>query len=109
MLFAVLFSVCALAGVTATDAWVRGTVPAGIEMGQRLRGYTRGTFEWLKKAEEAGFSLENYLSSDDDLDSLRSDPRWSALRKESRAKHLVEHKEKAAGAAKRLVALRMPP
>jgi cytochrome c oxidase subunit 1 len=26
------------------------TVPAGIEMGQRLRGYTRGTFEWLKKA-----------------------------------------------------------
>jgi cytochrome c oxidase subunit I len=26
------------------------TVPAGIEMGQRLRGYTRGTLEWLKKA-----------------------------------------------------------
>jgi cytochrome c oxidase subunit 1 len=26
------------------------TVPAGIEVGQRLRGYTKGTFEWLVKA-----------------------------------------------------------
>jgi cytochrome c oxidase subunit 1 len=34
------------------------TVPAGIEMGQRLRGYTRGLFEWLKKAPwgDPGFS-----------------------------------------------------
>ena len=34
------------------------TVPAGIEMGQRLRGFTRGTFEWLKKAPwgDPGFS-----------------------------------------------------
>src|SRR5262249_16674409 len=26
------------------------TVPAGVEMGQRLRGFTHSTFEWLKKA-----------------------------------------------------------
>jgi cytochrome c oxidase subunit 1 len=34
------------------------TVPAGIEMGQRLRGYTRGAFEWLRKAPwgDPGFS-----------------------------------------------------
>jgi cytochrome c oxidase subunit I len=34
------------------------TVPAGIEMGQRLRGYTHGVFEWLKKAPwgDPGFS-----------------------------------------------------
>jgi cytochrome c oxidase subunit I len=34
------------------------TVPAGIEMGQRLRGYTHGAFEWLKKApwSDPGFS-----------------------------------------------------
>ena len=34
------------------------TVPAGIEMGQRLRGYTRSTFEWLKQApwSDPGFS-----------------------------------------------------
>ena len=34
------------------------TVPAGIEMGQRLRGFTRGKFEWLRKAPwgDPGFS-----------------------------------------------------
>jgi cytochrome c oxidase subunit I len=34
------------------------TVPAGIELGQRLRGYTNGMFEWLKKApwSDPGFS-----------------------------------------------------
>ena len=34
------------------------TVPAGIEMGQRLRGYTKGAFEWLRRAPwgDPGFS-----------------------------------------------------
>jgi cytochrome c oxidase subunit 1 len=34
------------------------TVPAGIEVGQRLRGFTHGTFEWLRKAPwgDPGFS-----------------------------------------------------
>jgi cytochrome c oxidase subunit 1 len=34
------------------------TVPAGIEAGQRLRGYTNGMFEWLRKAPwtDPGFS-----------------------------------------------------
>lgn len=34
------------------------TVPAGIETGQRLRGYTNGMFEWLRKApwSDPGFS-----------------------------------------------------
>jgi cytochrome c oxidase subunit 1 len=34
------------------------TVPAGIEMGQRLRGFTAGRFEWLRKAPwgDPGFS-----------------------------------------------------
>ncbi len=34
------------------------TVPAGIETGQRLRGFTNGTFEWLRKAPwgDPGFS-----------------------------------------------------
>jgi cytochrome c oxidase subunit 1 len=34
------------------------TVPAGIEMGQRLRGYTRGLFQWLQRAPwgDPGFS-----------------------------------------------------
>ncbi|MCH2535663.1 MAG: cbb3-type cytochrome c oxidase subunit I, partial [Bdellovibrionales bacterium] len=34
------------------------TVPAGVEIGQRLRGYTKGRFEWLRKAPwgDPGFS-----------------------------------------------------
>ena len=34
------------------------TVPAGVEMGQRVRGYTQGVFGWLKKAPwgDPGFS-----------------------------------------------------
>jgi len=34
------------------------TVPGGIEVGQRLRGYTKGYFEWLRKAPwgDPGFS-----------------------------------------------------
>lgn len=34
------------------------TVPAGVEVGQRLRGYTKGMFEWLRKAPwgDPGFS-----------------------------------------------------
>lgn len=34
------------------------TVPAGIELGQRLRGYTRGMFDWLARAPwgDPGFS-----------------------------------------------------
>jgi cytochrome c oxidase subunit 1 len=34
------------------------TVPAGVEMGQRLRGYTAGRFQWLRKAPwgDPGFS-----------------------------------------------------
>ncbi|HEY6049718.1 MAG TPA: M56 family metallopeptidase, partial [Thermoanaerobaculia bacterium] len=80
-----------------------------IACGYALKGDADRAFEWLKKAEEAGFSLEGYLSSDDDLDSLKSDPRWSALRKEVRAKHVSEHKDKAAGAAKRYERLTARP
>jgi cytochrome c oxidase subunit I len=34
------------------------TVPAGIELGQRMRGYTRGMFDWLRRAPwgDPGFS-----------------------------------------------------
>lgn len=34
------------------------TVPAGVELGQRLRGYTKGLFEWLRRAPwgDPGFS-----------------------------------------------------
>jgi len=44
-----------------------------------LQGNRDAAFEWLGRARAAGFALENYLTSDDDLDSLHGDPRWEAL------------------------------
>jgi beta-lactamase regulating signal transducer with metallopeptidase domain/tetratricopeptide (TPR) repeat protein len=42
-------------------------------------------FTWLKKSMELGFDVASYLRKDDDLDSLRSDPRFSELKKAARA------------------------
>ncbi len=46
-----------------------------------LSGDRDRAFEWLGKAREAGFDIGAYLVKDDDLDSLRSDPRMAALEK----------------------------
>lgn len=43
-------------------------------------GLTDDAFQWLDKAYAAGFDLEDYLDDDDDLRSLRGDPRFAALR-----------------------------
>ena len=53
-------------------------------------GYARSNqsdaaIEWLQKARSAGFQLCNYIDNDDDLNNLRSDPRFRQLRKEARA------------------------
>jgi Flp pilus assembly protein TadD len=54
-----------------------------IACGYALKGDKDRAFEWLRKANEVGFPVAKYLT-DDDLDSLHSDPRWAALRKELR-------------------------
>ena len=41
--------------------------------------------EWLEKARAAGFQLCNYIDHDEDLNNLRSDPRFRELRKQVRA------------------------
>jgi tetratricopeptide (TPR) repeat protein len=43
-------------------------------------GKPDGAFIWLQKAEAAGFELGEYLDEDEDLDSLRGDPRFAELR-----------------------------
>ncbi|HSP17338.1 MAG TPA: M56 family metallopeptidase [Thermoanaerobaculia bacterium] len=43
--------------------------------------------EWLQKARSAGFKLSNYIDNDQDLNSLRSDPRFRELRKEVRTEN----------------------
>ncbi len=50
-----------------------------------LAGRKDDAFTWLRKSMELGFDLESYLRSDDDLDSLRSDPRFAELKKAARA------------------------
>ncbi len=55
-----------------------------IACGYALKGDKDHAFEWLRKAASYGFDVEGYLD-DDDLDSLRSDPRWKDLRKDARA------------------------
>jgi beta-lactamase regulating signal transducer with metallopeptidase domain/Flp pilus assembly protein TadD len=42
-------------------------------------------FLWLNKSIELGFDIERYLRRDDDLDSLRKDPRFAELKKAARS------------------------
>jgi len=63
-----------------------GTSMYNIACGYALRGERDSAFAWLQKARDAGFDLRNYLSHDDDLDSLHDDPRWDSLRSEVRAR-----------------------
>lgn len=47
--------------------------------GLAVLGHKDGAFEHLEKAIQAGFSNVNQLTSDDDLQLLRDDPRFQAL------------------------------
>ena len=60
-----------------------------IACGYALLGEPDRAFEWLKRAMDAGFDLSHYIDHDDDLDSLKSDPRWAEwkrLAKQSESK-----------------------
>jgi beta-lactamase regulating signal transducer with metallopeptidase domain/tetratricopeptide (TPR) repeat protein len=50
-------------------------------------GQKDAAFEWLQKARAAGFDLKHYLNDDEDLEALRSDPRFVELRREVRRDH----------------------
>ncbi|HXM78847.1 MAG TPA: M56 family metallopeptidase [Thermoanaerobaculia bacterium] len=72
-----------------------------IACGYALKGDRDRAFEWLRKAEEAGFRTDKYLSSDDDLDNLRSDPRFKAFRQEARQHRNEDARGEARQAARR--------
>jgi beta-lactamase regulating signal transducer with metallopeptidase domain/Flp pilus assembly protein TadD len=46
---------------------------------------TEPAIEWLQKSRTAGFKLVNYIDNDNDLNSLRSDPRFRELRQAVKA------------------------
>ncbi len=70
-----------------------------------LKGDKDHAFEWLRKAMDAGFSVSSYLSDDDDLDSLRSDPRYATLKVEVRSHRGNKEIEDARGARTRYARL----
>ena len=56
-----------------------------IACGYARLGQADRAFEWLGKAQKAGFELGHYLEHDGDLRSLRRDPRLRALKAEVQA------------------------
>jgi len=63
-----------------------------IACGHAMMGNRDAAFEWLEKSVDAGFDIEGYINSDDDLDSLRSDPRFKRFSRMADDEH--KHKEK---------------
>ncbi|MGZ5475460.1 MAG: TPR end-of-group domain-containing protein [Thermoanaerobaculia bacterium] len=62
-----------------------GTVMYNIACGYARANQNDAAMEWLQKARAAGFKLGHYIEHDDDLNNLRSDPRFRELRKQVRA------------------------
>jgi tetratricopeptide (TPR) repeat protein len=58
-----------------------------------MMGNRDAAFEWLEKAIDAGFDVEGYINSDEDLNNLRSDPRFTRFSQMS--DEARKHKEKA--------------
>ena len=72
-----------------------------IACGYALKGDRDKAFEWLGKAAAAGFEVASYLERDDDLDNLKSDPRWKDLKKTVRDHPSARREHEAAAAQSR--------
>jgi tetratricopeptide (TPR) repeat protein len=59
-----------------------------------MAGNKDAAFEWLDKAAEAGFDLEGYITSDRDLESLRSDARFARFVDMADGQHKGDYIEK---------------
>jgi Flp pilus assembly protein TadD len=63
-----------------------------IACAEAMMGHKDAAFEWLDKSVEAGFEIGGYIRDDDDLDNLRSDPRFKRFL--ALANDKDNHKEK---------------
>jgi len=68
-------------------------------------GKVDAAFHWLGRAAEAGFDLGNYLDDDDDLASLRGDPRFTALQQQVLGGRKSEKMREAEHLAKKFYAM----
>ncbi|HSE62288.1 MAG TPA: M56 family metallopeptidase, partial [Thermoanaerobaculia bacterium] len=66
-----------------------------IACGYARKGDADRAIEWLKKSVEEGFELSSYIDKDDDLDAIRSDPRFAELRRTARAERLEASRHRA--------------
>jgi beta-lactamase regulating signal transducer with metallopeptidase domain/tetratricopeptide (TPR) repeat protein len=72
-----------------------------IACGYARKGDADRALEWLHKAADEGFELASYIDRDDDLDSLRSDPRFRELRRVARAEKIEASRHRADRLAER--------
>jgi beta-lactamase regulating signal transducer with metallopeptidase domain/tetratricopeptide (TPR) repeat protein len=96
----------------ATDEAVEADAEAAtynVACGYAKKGDTSRAFEWLQKAIDEGFEIDSYLARDDDLDSLRSDPRFGELRRASREKKIEGKSAEAGRLAARYERLKSAP
>ncbi len=80
-----------------------------IACGYARKGDADRAFEWLNKAIDAGFEVDSYLAKDDDLDVLRSDPRFAELRRTARERKIEESRHEAERLAQKYERLKASP
>ena len=80
-----------------------------IACGYARKGDSARAFEWLQKAIDEGFDAESYLRNDDDLDSLRSDPRFAKLRQAVRENEKAGNRAQGDRVAARYERLKAAP
>ncbi len=86
----------------AIDAGYReGASSYNIACGYALEGNANEAFAWLQRAADAGFDVGSYLGRDDDLDSLKSDPRWKDIKKTVKRKESARQQDESQAAAAR--------
>ncbi|HEV2064135.1 MAG TPA: M56 family metallopeptidase, partial [Thermoanaerobaculia bacterium] len=78
-----------------------GASSYNIACGYALKGNANDAFEWLQRAADEGFDVSSYLGRDDDLDGLKSDPRWKELKKTARKKESTRHEDESRAVAAR--------
>jgi tetratricopeptide (TPR) repeat protein len=80
-----------------------------IACGYARKGDSARAFEWLQKAIDEGFEVDSYLAKDDDLDSLRPDPRFAELRRAARENKIEGSRAQADRIAARYERLKATP
>lgn len=70
----------------------KATSMYNIACGHSMMGNRDAAFEWLQNSIDAGFNIEGYIQSDEDLNNLRSDPRFKRFSRMAEDEH--KHKEK---------------